>query len=344
MAQRMLGLFVSRESKMLKKAFLIIALVTAAITVFKMINSDHSKSFSSMKYESHTQNKNTPTPAKAPKHQGPQNKVIPSKKKTVQRPLKVAFNKQDKHSAQTDSKGHIYPRTIAIDDDMLIAYGDLIVGSTDDLSAYQNGDKTLDIPPPDLWPQGSIPFEIDDSIKDNPLQVDTIKKVVNSLNEWAKLNIHPRQEGEKNYVLFKRGTQHCYANIGFRLGVTNVSLSAGCGEKEIFHEFFHVLGFFHEQNRTDRDNFIQILWENIDEENWSQFEKFSTKSYPLAFQNLNSIPFTFDSIMLYDSQAFSNTSDYSMVRTDGTPFSVSSRRPTPIDLDRVKILYPPRSK
>lgn len=32
----------------------------------------------------------------------------------------------------------------------------------------------------------------------------------------------------------------------------------------IQHELFHVLGLFHEQCRPDRDDFIKVMWENID--------------------------------------------------------------------------------
>lgn len=49
----------------------------------------------------------------------------------------------------------------------------------------------------------------------------------------------------------------------YGLGVSTVSLEGGTWEAGMFHEFMHVTGFTHEQNRLDRDETIFVNYDNI---------------------------------------------------------------------------------
>ena len=65
------------------------------------------------------------------------------------------------------------------------------------------------------------------------------------------------------------------------------------------HEFIHALGFHHEQTRPDRDEFVDIIWENIPEEYRSNFEIFyGSYTYGVAYDG--------QSVMHYGAWDFSN--------------------------------------
>ena len=57
-------------------------------------------------------------------------------------------------------------------------------------------------------------------------------------------------------------------------GSQSVSLGPGCMNIGIIqHEFLHVLGFWHQQSRLDRDKHIKIIWENIQKGKEKNFKK-----------------------------------------------------------------------
>ena len=57
------------------------------------------------------------------------------------------------------------------------------------------------------------------------------------------------------------------------------------------HEMMHALGFFHEQSRTDRDNYIMVLWWNIEPGN---YHKLPVHCHKLINMFQIKVPSTFD--------------------------------------------------
>lgn len=45
----------------------------------------------------------------------------------------------------------------------------------------------------------------------------------------------------------------------------------------IIHEFLHALGFYHMQSATDRDEYVTIMWENIEKGKEHNFDKFGSE-------------------------------------------------------------------
>ena len=63
------------------------------------------------------------------------------------------------------------------------------------------------------------------------------------------------------------------------------------------HEIGHVVGFYHEQTRPDRDEYVEIKWENIHASQWHNLD--IVPSDTLGFT------YDYESIMHYASDALS---------------------------------------
>jgi hypothetical protein len=242
-----------------------------------------------------------------------------------------------KHFALADSEGNLYPTNLGVDGDYVVAYGDVIVGSSANISEIESGEETVKVPKPEPWPGETLPYRLGDGLTES--QKEAIVKIGQVLGNERIIKMRPYDPyKDKAYVYFKKGSNHCYAEVGYTGKVTQVALNERCGYGEIFHEVFHVLGFFHEQNRYDRDDYIKILWENINEEHWPQFEKFPKESFPEALQDPGLTPFSFYTFMLYRPTAFSNNNDFSIVNVSGDPYA-QILEPTTEDFRRARLLY-----
>ena len=60
--------------------------------------------------------------------------------------------------------------------------------------------------------------------------------------------------------------------VGRITGKHNLFLGYGCvTTRMIIHEFLHVFGFYHEQSRPDRDQYVRVIEKNIREGGFLEF-------------------------------------------------------------------------
>ena len=90
-----------------------------------------------------------------------------------------------------------------------------------------------------------------------------------------------------------------------------VSIAGGCSRKgHAMHEIGHALGLWHEHSRPDRNNYVEINYENIQETDSNldrNFQRLCERVYePIGKYK---VKYDFESIMHYGVYAFSREPD-----------------------------------
>uniref|UniRef100_A0A8D2L7K3 Metalloendopeptidase n=1 Tax=Varanus komodoensis TaxID=61221 RepID=A0A8D2L7K3_VARKO len=144
-------------------------------------------------------------------------------------------------------------------------------------------------------------------------------------------------EGEKTYLQFEK-LDGCWSYVGdFQTG-QNVSIGARCEYKDtVEHEVLHALGFYHEQSRTDRDDYVNIWWEQIIDGQAYNFNKYDDD----FITDLNT-PYDYESVMHYGPYSFNKNSSIPSITTKIPEFNDvigQSQDLSKIDLERLNRMY-----
>ncbi|KAG2459604.1 HCE1 enzyme, partial [Polypterus senegalus] len=126
----------------------------------------------------------------------------------------------------------------------------------------------------------------------------------------------------------------CWSYLGLNGGAQQLSLQTpGCMWSGVAsHELMHALGFVHEQSRSDRDEYVTIMWENILKDREHNFDKYETN-------NLNA-PYDYGSIMHYGKYAFSEDGAPTIIPKPDPNILIGQRDgPSTTDLMKINRLY-----
>ena len=150
------------------------------------------------------------------------------------------------------------------------------------------------------WKKGSdglvtIPFTM--SSQFSGFERQKIERAMKSFHGRTCIRFVPRQNQYDYISIENKGG--CFSSLGRTGGRQVLSLNRqGCVYHGIIqHEINHALGFQHEQTRSDRDDYVRINWNNINQQMAYNFYKQNTN-------NLNT-PYDYSSIMHYGRTAFS---------------------------------------
>nr|XP_055042854.1 meprin A subunit beta isoform X2 [Misgurnus anguillicaudatus]XP_055042855.1 meprin A subunit beta isoform X3 [Misgurnus anguillicaudatus] len=155
------------------------------------------------------------------------------------------------------------------------------------------------------WPT-PVPYVLDNSLEINAKGV--ILEAFERFRLKTCIDFKP-WSGEPNYI-FVLKDDGCYSSVGNRhVGKQKLSIGSNCdGLATVEHEFLHALGFWHEQSRYDRDDYIIIVWDQIEEgkeKNFNLHDDTESTSF--------GVPYDYSSVMHYSKTAFSKNKEPTMV-------------------------------
>ncbi|KAL0832534.1 hypothetical protein ABMA28_000744 [Loxostege sticticalis] len=152
-----------------------------------------------------------------------------------------------------------------------------------------------------IWENGVIPYEIDGNF--SGAHKSLFKQAMRHWENFTCVKFVERDADlHKDYIVFTERPCGCCSFVGKRGGGAQaISIGKNCDKFGIVvHELGHVVGFWHEHTRPDRDNHVQIIRDNIMTGQEYNFNK-------LTAEEVNSLgqTYDYDSIMHYARNTFS---------------------------------------
>ncbi|RKH31913.1 hypothetical protein D7Y13_12820 [Corallococcus praedator] len=191
------------------------------------------------------------------------------------------------------------------------------------------------------WPNGVVPYvHVYGSLDDNSVVHDAIQ-------HWQRktglrfVPVSATTPTSTDHVYFVKG-QGCSSSVGRQGGRQYIQLEGACGLGSVIHELGHAIGFWHEQSREYRDDYVEILWDNILPDKEHNFEQHISDGD-------NYGPYDFGSIMHYGATAFGRTDPATgktlvTIRTKGGEFIGQRSGLSTGDITSAAALYPGEMK
>lgn len=131
------------------------------------------------------------------------------------------------------------------------------------LGDERKNDRNAMKSPANKWPLGIVPYRFGDEYIERDKAA--VLHAMEVFREKTCIKFVLKRDHHSEYIVFKKSKSGCGTLVGYKTEPVDVSLSEKCLKLTgaIQHEILHVLGLWHEQSRPDRDEFVDILWDNI---------------------------------------------------------------------------------
>ena len=147
------------------------------------------------------------------------------------------------------------------------------------------------------WESGVIPYSFSSSFGSEGRKV--VEEAMKEFESKTCLRFKPRSS-DRDYIHIYSGSG-CNSQVGRGGRMQSLSLGPGCLYKGIaMHELMHAAGFWHEQTRADRDDYVEVHLENVINGYEFAFDKY-------GLDKIDHLGAEYDtcSVMHYPEKAFS---------------------------------------
>jgi uncharacterized protein (TIGR03437 family) len=161
-----------------------------------------------------------------------------------------------------------------------------------------------------LWPNATVPYAIGSAV--SAKLRTTIANAIQIYSDNTPIRWVPRTN-EANYVMFRAvaaSSNECGDSlVGMQGGSQDLNLSSATecgGVSSAVHEMGHTIGFEHEMTRANRNFYVNILYQNMDKNEYGQFDQDLTQ--------VDLLPYDYGSIMHYGGDGFMRN-DFNTIAT-----------------------------
>lgn len=152
-----------------------------------------------------------------------------------------------------------------------------------------------------LWPDGIVSYSFDSSVSTRLQNV--IKEAMNEWEVKTCIRLIERTD-QQDYIVFisQPNMEYCTCDSTGRLnGQQEIILGYSCQSKgELLHTLGHVIGFWHEQARPDRNKYVKIQLDAVEGRQEESFRKRS--DFTVGYEGAN---YDFGSVMHLSPLAYS---------------------------------------
>ncbi|XP_007558888.1 high choriolytic enzyme 1-like [Poecilia latipinna] len=231
---------------------------------------------------------------------------------------------------QTDEFTDDDPRP-KVDLENLVLHGDVAVTNT----FFKNADPCT--ARGCKWPKSgryvNVPYQISSEFSQQEKNI--ILRGMQSFHQTTCIRFVPKRSDQRDYIhFFSQRNGGCWSYIGRQRGQQYISLERrGCvHHSTVQHEILHALGFHHEQVRSDRDRYVRILFNNIQQRQRGNFKKVQTNNLVT--------PYDFTSVMHYGKYDFTSNGQPTIeAKSNPNQQFGNARQMSANDITRVNRLY-----